>query len=143
MFRMFGIFGLVFVAVAVIAIAKGGYAVVRWVMFNRRARHCDASVTGVREEWKASSGSNSTGGRYVYYSVLIFQTDDGHEVRTVAGNHSARQEYEVGDGVEVSYDPRNPGHAYTGNGMSVATRAVLELVAGSVALSIALPMLVR
>jgi hypothetical protein len=97
--RLFGAIGLVLLAVATFVHAR-----------ERRFIRSAARATGTVVD--LSRGRGSEGGS-VYYPVIAFRTAAGDSVTFVSNAGSNPPSREVGERVEVLYDPAQPRTAYT------------------------------
>ncbi|MQA05499.1 MAG: DUF3592 domain-containing protein [Streptosporangiales bacterium] len=129
-----------FVLVGSIFVVSGIRSTATWLSFRKRAVRCVGLVTDVRAEW--NSGNSDRSGHYIYYPVLAFQTNDGKEVQTVAGNGMSPPRYHAGQQVTVTYDAADPLQAYAGKGTSVGVMTVVFMLAGAVAATFGVSMLI-
>ena len=110
------------------------------VVFHRRAVRCRGVVTDF--DVRRSSGVGDSSGSTIYYPILEFRTSDGRDVRTTSRFGKSWRGCRAGEEVDVSYDPRDPSHAYLGSGASATVLSVLFTVFGSVSLAVGLNMLI-
>ena len=88
-------------------IAVGLFLAIRTIFVNIK---CTESVTArvseIREEW--SQSSDESGGSWVYFPVFQFTAQNGRIVEAKASVGRGRCPYQVGQAVELPYDPEKP-----------------------------------
>lgn len=119
--RIFIAMGLVFLAIfalaLVLAAGKGGAA--------------KATGTVVRFEMSGGRSSNGGSGPPLFCPVVRFVTADGREIELTASTCSRPAAYDIGESVEVDYDPAAPEDAAFGG---FFTRHLVALVFGVIGL---------
>ena len=104
----------IFAAVGAVFLVIGVVRLRSQIAFRRRAVRCQGVVTEYRERWSHGAGDSS--GQTLYHPVLQFRTADGREVLTESRIGTSWRSVRPGDQVTVTYDPREPQHAYPGRG---------------------------
>jgi Protein of unknown function (DUF3592) len=96
------------------------------IAFHRRAVRCRGVVTDFRTR-RSRGGSRS---RKLYYPVLEFRTADGRDVQTEGRLGNSGRGFRPGQQVTVTYDPRDPSHAYPGSGAAATVLALFVTAFG-------------
>ena len=130
-----GLVPLAFVGVGGVVVLLGLRDLCRQVAFHRRALRCRGVVTDFRTKWRHGTGNER--GHTVYYPVLAFRTVEGRDVETAGRLGRSRRGFRPGQAVTVTYDPRDPSHAYPGTGASAVVQAVVSVVFGGVFVAMA------
>lgn len=101
----------IFAAVGAVFLVIGVVQLRSQLAFRRRAIRCRGVVTDYRESW-----SRNGSGQRLYHPVLEFRTADGRDVQTESRIGTSWRSFRPGEEVAVTYDPRDPQHAYPGRG---------------------------
>ena len=128
---------LVFLVVGVVFLVLGLRGLRSQLAFRRRALRCRGVVTDFRTAWSSGDGA----GR-LYYPVLAFRTAEGRDVRTESRIGRSWRGYRPGQEVTITYDPRDPRHAYSGSGASALVLAAVFVAFCGLFVTIALGILV-
>jgi hypothetical protein len=108
MFNMMKIFGWFFLLCGVLAIGACIFLIVHTLRFTNRA----VSTNGIVKELVLVRGSNSSNNSRRSYSPLIeFKTITGETKEFLDRSSSNPPAHDVGDIVNVKYDPNNPNRA--------------------------------
>ncbi len=124
---IFGIVGIIFVFLAFIflAIAGGAYYFIgvntqNWVLVK-------GTVTAMSErESQDSDGNNSTS----YCPTVKYTTQAGEPIENDLNECSTPPAYNVGDSVEVYYNPQNPNEAILKGGVLSSIGTIFTVVFG-------------
>lgn len=105
--------GILLGMIGILLFGFGGVLLLREVLYLQRAELTTATVTG-NQRYTYTGQVNEYGVQHYYCSQFQFQTKDG---RTVSYEETDTQcteldmppHYQVGEKVELYYDPRHPG----------------------------------
>ncbi|MEQ7128677.1 DUF3592 domain-containing protein [Actinopolymorpha sp. B11F2] len=106
--RLYALLGGIFGLVGSILLVVTVWVVVSTVSFLSSAERLDGKVVELTEQTSSSSGSNGSG--TAWYPTVEF-TVDGETYSFQSSQGSNPPAYEVGDTVEVAYDPDDPNDA--------------------------------
>ncbi len=96
--------GVIFTLMGVVHLIVGGILFYIEFSFQSKAVQAQGWVTEVVKRSGSESGDN-------YYPVIEFRNDMGQKFSFESGNGASEPEYKIGDGVTVSYDPKDPENA--------------------------------
>ena len=119
----------IFAAVGSVFLVIGIVLLRSQLAFQRRAVRGRGVVTDNRVGW---SRDGNRSGQRLYYPVMRFRTADGRDVRTESRIGTSWRSFDPGDEVMVTYDPREPHHAYPGRGTQGMVLALVCLGFGVV-----------
>lgn len=97
------LFGLIPGCIGVLMVALGAFFWFRTKNFVGSAQEAKGTVTEVRYD------SDSEGGGY--YSVFKFKPINGQEIEKVSNMRTNPAQHQVGQVIDVLYDPNNPNDA--------------------------------
>ncbi len=105
--------GFIVGSIGILFLIFGGYLFLHEVLFLQRAALTSAIVTG-NKRYTYTGQVNEYGVQHYYCSQFQFQTKDGRSVSYEETDAQCAEldsppHYQVGDKVQIYYDPANPG----------------------------------
>lgn len=113
----------------------GAHASRRQFQLRRKGQRVTGTVTGLDRQWIAG-GPRDPGG-YSYSAVLSFQTVAGQHIETKSAVGGSSPGVQVGQSVQVIYNPANPSFAELGNFGAQAAALLVPLTGGIVGVGLA------
>lgn len=98
------LFGLIPGCIGVLLMVLGAFFWFRTKNFVGSAQETKGTVTDVRYEHDSESGGG-------YYSVFKFKSINGQEIEKVSNLRTNPPQHQVGQVIDVLYDPNNPNDA--------------------------------
>jgi len=105
--KIVGALALLFCAAGVVLCVLGIMKYTESRSFAKRAKSADGKVLGF-ERWDAP-GSDARDD--VHYAIVVYEADDGREVRFQGPSKDGPVEMQKGDKVRVLYNPKDPTDA--------------------------------
>jgi len=104
-----GVLGIAFVVVGVACIVLALFLYQQGQAFSRIAKTATGTVIDMETKRSSSSSSGST--ETTFAPVIKFVTSTGQTIQFTSSDSQNPPAYQIGDPVDVLYDPQNPNHA--------------------------------